>query len=178
MMLFMVQSENLALMTLALGTHESREVLDKEAMYGRYDPQVHIDHYSTLSLYVLINLYPIYTKGVNQAWVNIAAAYNNPDWHPCNPVIHPFMKDADGDPTPVANCSQSRFSRLVHIDPDSDTKIRVATAAFCQSLYRDIKSELSVAADNNSRSGCPHIVLSIFTSTVLITIFCHFFRTP
>jgi hypothetical protein len=40
MMLFMVRAENLHLMTAALGTHESREILDKEAMYGRYDPQV------------------------------------------------------------------------------------------------------------------------------------------
>jgi hypothetical protein len=38
MMLFMAQAENLHLMIAALGTHESREISDKEAMYGRYDP--------------------------------------------------------------------------------------------------------------------------------------------
>jgi hypothetical protein len=50
MMLFMVRSENLSLMTAALGTHESREVFDKESMYGRSDPQVPIVHYPSLIL--------------------------------------------------------------------------------------------------------------------------------
>jgi hypothetical protein len=51
-MLFMVRSENLSLMTAALlvGTHESREVFNKESMYGRYDPQVPIVHHPSLIL--------------------------------------------------------------------------------------------------------------------------------
>ena len=40
MMLFMVRPENLSLLTEALGNYMSREQLDKESMYGRYDPQV------------------------------------------------------------------------------------------------------------------------------------------
>ncbi len=40
MMLFMVRPENLSLMSEALGKYESREQLDKESMYGRFDPQV------------------------------------------------------------------------------------------------------------------------------------------
>jgi hypothetical protein len=40
MMLFMVRPENLSLLTEALGNYMSRERLDKESMYGRYDPQV------------------------------------------------------------------------------------------------------------------------------------------
>lgn len=44
MMLFMVRPENLSLMTEALGNYESREQLDKESMYGRFDPQVGSSH--------------------------------------------------------------------------------------------------------------------------------------
>jgi hypothetical protein len=40
MMLFMVRPDNLSLLTEALGNYGSREQLDKESMYGRYDPQV------------------------------------------------------------------------------------------------------------------------------------------
>ena len=41
MMLFMVRPDNLSLLTEALGNYGSREQLDKESMYGRYDPQVY-----------------------------------------------------------------------------------------------------------------------------------------
>jgi hypothetical protein len=51
MMLFMIRPENLHLMTAALGTHETRKILDKEAMYGRYDPQV-------LTYITIASLYP------------------------------------------------------------------------------------------------------------------------
>ena len=103
---------------------------------------------------------------MQQAWVNIANAYSSEDWSPLNPVIHPTISDADGDPTPVYNCSISRFNRLKDIDPDSDTHIRRGTAAFCQSLYRDIKSELSLAAEKNSRSGCTQFEFGILLGCV------------
>jgi hypothetical protein len=57
MMLFMVRSENLSLMTAALGTHDSREIFDKESMYGRYDPQVTIVQFPSLILWSCITFY-------------------------------------------------------------------------------------------------------------------------
>jgi hypothetical protein len=64
MMLFMVRPDNLSLMTEALGNYESREQLDKESMYGRFDPQVitqnlHIPclcGFYAVSLYILLHI--------------------------------------------------------------------------------------------------------------------------
>jgi hypothetical protein len=69
-----------------------------------------------------------------------------------NPVIHPVDVDDDGLPVPVYNCSLARFNRLKFVDPNS-LSCRKATGAFCQSLYKDIKTELSIAAEKNGRSG-------------------------
>lgn len=89
---------------------------------------------------------------MRQAWQNIANAYNDPLWEPLNPVIHPVDVDDDELPVPVYNCSLARFIRLRNVDPHSLT-CRIATGAFCQSLYKDIKTELSIAAEKNGRSG-------------------------
>ncbi len=91
-------------------------------------------------------------QGVKQAWTKIADAYNDPSWEPMNPTHHPFDLDDNANPVPVFNCSLARFKRLGSIDPNSSV-CRIASAAFCQSLYKDIKTELAVAAEKNARSG-------------------------
>ena len=81
----------------------------------------------------------------------MATRYNDPNWHPKNPVIHEFLTDDSGQPIPVDNCSLNAWALLHAINPDED--IRVATPGFVQELYKSMRKGLSQASERNSRSG-------------------------
>jgi hypothetical protein len=53
MMLLTRRSDMLGKFTAALGVYASREMLDRESMFGRFDPKVYTVHFvaSTLSIY-------------------------------------------------------------------------------------------------------------------------------